>query len=485
MNPIDRIVHFLNPVAGSRRIMARARAATIMNYDAASRGRRTYGWKAPGTSADAAAYGSRQRLRNLSRDMIRNRPYAARGRDVVVANVVGEGIVPTVTAADEATKRMVEELIAAHLLTPSVDALGEYDLYEMQSIVMSTVFSDGEVLLRRRVRNMRYEPGLALPFRVELLEVDQLDTTVQSWGQNLVEEGVEYGPTGAVEAYHILPEHPGAVRHRRRQESTRVHWSDIIHVRKFDRPGQLRGVPWLAPAMMTLGEISDYQEAQILKQKMAALLAVVVEWDSGSTRPAGAGAGLEELEPGAMVELPEGAKAKFTDPPTVEGYDEFMRRGLSAVATALGVTYESLAGDLKDVNFSSARMGRNEMDRLVRMWQRNLMIGQLGAGLERWFRDGLRMRGLGNLTFGLGWTPPRRILIDPTREIPAMIEEMEAGLSSRQRTQRELGRDPDTIRAERVEDEKKDRDAGLAPVAPAARAYGNLNKGNDDAEDRQ
>ncbi|ULB10730.1 phage portal protein [Cereibacter azotoformans] len=485
MNPLDRLVLFFSPEAGARRVAARARAATLMNYDAASRGRRTYGWKAPGTAADAAAYGSRQRLRNLSRDMIRNRPYAARGRDVVVANVVGEGIVPSVTAADEATKRQIEALIAAHLLTPAVDALGEYDLYEIQSIVMSAVFSDGEVLLRRRVRNMRYEPGLALPFQVELLEVDQLDTTVQSWGQNLVEEGVEYGPTGAVEAYHILPEHPGAVRHRRRQESTRVHWSDIIHVRRFDRPGQLRGVPWLAPAMMTLGELSDYQEAQILKQRMASLLAGVVKYEDPEMRPKDVSAGLEDLGPGALVHLPAGADVSWTDPPSVEGYDEFMRRGLSAVAVALGVTYESLAGDLKNVNFSSARMGRNEMDRLVRMWQRNLMIGQLGAGLERWFRDGLRMRGLGNLAFGLGWTPPRRILIDPTREIPAMIEEMDAGLSSRQRTQRELGRDPDTIRAERVEDEKKDREAGLAPVAPAPQANRNQNEGNDDAEDRQ
>lgn len=466
MNPIDSVVHFFSPAAGEQRIKARARAAAVMNYDAASRGRRTYGWKAPGSSADAAAFGSRARMRNLSRDMIRNRPYAARGKDVVVANVVGEGIVPSLQAEDAEGLKKIEDLMQRHLLTPAADSLGEYDLYEMQSIVMQAVFSDGEVLIRRRWRNTRFEPGLPLPYQVELLEVDQMDETVQNYGENLVIEGVEYGPTGAIEAYHIKDQHPGAVRWRKTPKTTRVHWSDILHIRRFDRPGQLRGVPWLAPVMMTLGELSDYQEAQILKQKMAALMAAIIEWQDSTHRPKDLGNGLEDLAPGAMVHMPTGATAKFTDPPKVDGYDEFMRRGLAAVAVGLGITYESLAGDLKGVNFSSGRMGRMEMDRLVRMWQRNLMIGQFGAGIERWFRDGLRLAGHGAVQFSMIWTPPRRILVDPTKEIPAMIEEVEAGLNSRQRVQRELGRDPATIRREREEDDKADRKAGLAPIVP-------------------
>ena len=480
MNPIDRVVHFFNPVAGARRVMARAKATTVMNYDAASRGRRTYGWKAPGSSADAAAFGARARLRNLSRDMIRNRPYAARGRDVVVANVVGEGIVPSISAKDEATKAKVGEYLARHLLTPDIDAMGEYDLLEMQCIVMSTVFSDGEVLLRRRPRDPRFSGGLALGYQVEVIEVDQLDQTIQSNGSNLVIEGIEYGPTGSIEAYHLLQEHPGAVQPRKAPATTRVPWQDIIHVRRFDRAG-LRGVPWLAPVMMTLGELSDYQEAQILKQKMAALMAAVIEYEDGAKRPANAGDGLEDLAPGAMVHLPEGAKASFTTPPTVDGYDEFMRRGLAAVAVGIGITYEALAGDLKGVNFSSGRMGRMEMDRLVRMWQRNLMIHQFCAGMERWFREGLRLKGLGALQFEMTWTPPRRILVDPTKEIPAMIAEIDAGLNSRQRTQRELGRDPDTIRRERIEDQAWDQEAERALTGAKAAVPATKTKGGDDA----
>ena len=464
MNILDSTISFFAPQAGLARIMARAQARAVMNYDGATKGRRAFGWKAPATSADAAAYGSRARLRQLSRDMVRNRPYAARAKDVIVANVVGEGLQPSIRSASDNAKAVAQDLMERHLLTNAIDAMGEYDVLEMQQICMAAVFTDGEVLLRRRMRSPVYDRHLPLGYQVELLEVDCLDTTVQSWGDNLVEEGVEYGPTGAIEAYHLFNEHPGAVRHRRALQSTRVHWSDVIHIRRFDRPGQLRGVPWLAPVMMTLGELADYQEAQILKQKMSALLALAIKFGSGSARPAAAGAGLEELAPGAIVELPEGAEPHVIQPPTVVGYDEFMGRGLRTIASGIGVTYEALTADLRGVNFSGGRMGRNEMDRLVRMWQRGLMVMQFGMGMERWFREGLALAGHGGLPFRMDWTPPRRILIDPTKEVPAMIEEIDAGLASRQGVQRELGRDPDRIRSERRQDLDLDKAAGLPPL---------------------
>lgn len=460
MNPLDRIVLFFSPEGGERRLRARTRVSQLMNYDAASRGRRTFGWKAPGTAADAAAYGSRARLRNLSRDMIRNRPYAARAKEVVVANVVGTGVVPSVKAGDDRSKKLAQRVVDEFMLTPSVDAYGEADLYDLQMIVMGTVFADGEILARRRMRDPRYEPGLLLPFQIELLEADQLDLTITSYGQNQVIEGIEYSPIGAVEAYHILSEHPGAVQKLMKRVSTRVHWKDIIHVRRFDRPGQIRGVPWLAPVMMTLGELSDYQEAQILKQKMSALLAGIV---TGVSPPEGSKV-LSDLAPGALAFAPEDASVEWTQPPVVDGYDDFMRRNLASVAVGVGITYEALSGDLKGVNFSSGRMGRMEMDRLIKKWQSSLMIGQFCRGVERWVREAMALSPdfRAAKDFSFDWTAPRRILVDPTKEIPAMIEEMNAGLSSRQRQQRELGYDPGVIRRERAEDAEGDRLANAA-----------------------
>ncbi|MBL8560893.1 MAG: phage portal protein [Gemmobacter sp.] len=470
---IDALVTEVAPDAGRRRVLARNAAKVAMNYDAASRGRRTYGWKSPATDGDAAALGARARLRQLSRDMIRNRPYAARAREVVVSNVVGTGIVPSVVHDDPEMQARIWAVLEQHLLTPPLDARGELDLYAMQEVVMGTVFTDGEILARRRIRRGKYARDLPLGFQIELLEADHLDETVTSWGENEVIEGVEYSPIGDIEAYHLFDEHPGAARMRGlRLKSRRVPWQDVLHIRRLDRPGRLRGVPWLAPVMMTLGEISDYQEAQILKQKMAALMAAIVT-TSGEGGAKDRLRGLEALEPGAIVGVPDGTSVNFTTPPRVDDYQPFMREALGAIAMGVGITRESLTGDLSGVNFSSGRMGRMEMDRNVERWQR-MVIAQFCMGVGRWIGDAWPLQRVEpGEKLKLAHTAPRRPLIDPNDEIDAFLKQIEGGVNSRQNVQRTLGLDPERIRRERAEDAQKDADERLPPTAaanlPAAR----------------
>ncbi|MBL3596215.1 phage portal protein [Rhodovulum sulfidophilum] len=454
MGWLDRAILSLAPQAGLARIQARARAQVLMNYDAASKGRRTYGWKAPATAADAAG-ASRAQLRQLSRDMIRNRSLAARGQAVVTGNVVGTGIMPSVRMEGDADGTAAMELIRAHLLSPAIDVYGVHALPGLQWQVMNAVFSDGEVLVRRRARNLAFEPGLGLPFQIQVMEADHLDTTITSHGRNEVIEGIEYGPTGRAEAYHVFEQHPGAT-HRitaGRFRSTRVPARQILHVRRTERPGQMRGIPWLAPVMMTVGELSDYQEAQILKQRIASLLAFFVE--ASADGEVYAGAEIERLEPGAVIGLKEGQKVTPSEPPPLDGYAEFMREGVRAIATGLGLTYESF-GDLTGVNFSSGRMGRIEMDRFIQVWQQQIMIGQFCGGVGRWTLEAWQVAGasagLPPAPRALEWTAPRRPMIDPGKEIDAAVKEIGAGLNSRQRKQREMGLDPDVIARERAED---------------------------------
>jgi lambda family phage portal protein len=440
-----------------------------MNYDAASKGRRTYGWKAPGTAADSAAGANRARLRNLSRDMIRNRSLAARGQAVVTGNVVGTGIMPSVRMADGDDATAAMEVIRDHLLTPAIDVYGVNALPGIQTQIMNTVFADGEVLVRRRMRDLRFEPGLQLPFQVQVLEVDHLDETIFTNGQNEVIDGIEYGPTGKAVAYHLFDQHPGDNRRitSGRFTSTRVPAQQILHIRRLDRPGQMRGVPWLAPVMMTLGELSDYQEAQILKQRIAALLAFFVE--AGEDGAVYDGKDLAEIGPGSVVGLQAGQKMVASQPPTVDGYPDFMREGIRTIATGLGLTYESF-GDLTGVNFSSGRMGRMEMDRFIQVWQQQIIIGELCNGIAGWTLDTWPLvqisRGLPAAPKALEWTAPRRPLIDPSKEIGAAIEEIDAGLNSRQRKQREMGLDPDVIARERAEDAARD---AVLPQRPGPR----------------
>lgn len=486
MNWLDGFWLALAPQRGLRRIKARSTARAIMNYDAASRGRRSWGWKAPGTSADSAAGASRARLRNLSRDMIRNRALAARGRDVVTGNVVGTGILPSVRmdAPDQERSEQAMDVLRDHLLSPDIDAYGVNDLRGLQTQVMNAVFTDGEVLVRRRLRDPRLDPDLRLPFQLQVIEVDHLDETKTHHGGNEVIEGIEYGPTGRAVAYHLFDRHPGDTRwaRRGRETSRRVPAAQVLHIRRTDRPGQMRGVPWLAPVMMTLGELSDYQEAQILKQRIGALLAFFVE--ASEDGDVYAGAELAEVQPGAVVGLKSGQKVTPSQPPKVDGYQEFMNQGIRTIATGLGLTYESF-GDLRGVNFSSGRMGRMEMDRFIQAWQQQLIIGQFCAGVARWTLDVWRLmrlsRQLPPVPREIAWTAQRRPLIDPAKEIGAAIDEIGAGLTSLQRKQREMGYDPDVIARERGEDAERLR--GLPPPPAAPRDPGPEAAADDDVDD--
>lgn len=475
-NVIDRMIGFVAPEAGLRRVRARAAASLIkktdrMNYDAASKGRRTYGWKAPGTDADHAAYAQREQLRNLSRDMIRNRALAARAQMVVSGAVVGSGIIPSIRDGDmpDDQKMAAEKLLASHLGTPAIDAMGEHNMAGLQLVAMNAVFQDGEVLIRQRIREGVFARTLPLALQIEVLEVDWLNRNIFKNGTNDVIEGVEYGPIGDVVAYHFYDRHPGSVIPAR-LTSTRWLASQVLHIRRMDRPGQTRGVPWLAPVMMTLGEISDYQEAEILKQRMAALVAGVI---TASTDGAKADTtALANLEPGALVQVPEGSEVSWTDPPQVNSYAEFLRQSIATIATGIGVTYESLSGDLSRVNFSSAQLGHMVMDRNVEIWQA-MVINQLCRGIERWLLPVWALdKKLPSPPPALDWTAPRRPMINPRNDVPAAIALVEAGLISRQRQQRQMGVDPDQTRRERAEDMKKDEQAGLPPIAPSS---GNIN----------
>lgn len=445
---LDRAVLAVAPMRGLGRIQAKAKANILMNYDAGGMGRRVKGIRAPATDADAASLGSRRVLRQRSRDLIRNAPFAKRAQSVVTNNVVGAGIAPSITGGNSAAAEAAAKVVLPFLQSTEIDAHRAMNFATMQSVVANSLFESGEVLALRRTRN---DPAATLPLAVEILEIDHLDSTVQSAGENEVIDGIEYDASGIVVAYHIFEQHPGSASRKLKLQSKRVPASDVLHIRRIDRPGQMRGVPWLAPVMLTLTEMRDYQEAQILKQKISALLAGVVEaGDEGV--PAGA-SGLDALAPGAFVYTEAGQKVQFTNPPKVDDYDVVMRLGLWAVAMGIGITGESLSGDLSNVNFSSMRAGRLEMDKNVETWQEQILIAQFCAGVGRWVLDAYRLKAKTRQSpLQMAWTAQRRALIDPTKEIPAIIKKVNAGLSSLSREQRAMGLDPDTIARERAED---------------------------------
>jgi capsid protein len=92
LNLLDRIVGAVAPERGLRRAAARARMDRVSAYAAGKPSLRTKQWQAPGTGPNAEIAPFLATLRQRSRQMVRDNPYAARAVTILAAHQVGYGI---------------------------------------------------------------------------------------------------------------------------------------------------------------------------------------------------------------------------------------------------------------------------------------------------------------------------------------------------------------------------------------------------------
>ena len=87
-------------------------------------------------------------------------------------------------------------------------------------------------------------------------------------------------PKGRRTAYYFYKEHPGErLFFPNYLDLIRVPADEVMHLFRPLRPGQLRGVPWLANALVRLWELDQYDDAELLRKKFAQCVA-----EHGSTR---------------------------------------------------------------------------------------------------------------------------------------------------------------------------------------------------------
>lgn len=433
------------------------------HYQGAGRSARGRDFRINRTDAVEAARADRDRLSWIGRDMYRNNPRVKRIRRQLVNNVVGTGIRPSIRwlgeDQDDPRKKRLEDLFKRHCMTRAFDADGKRNILGMQGLSFGSTVQDGEILLRRRFR--RPSDGLPLNFQVQAMEADYLNRQIDGdlSSGNYAIEGIEFNPIGQRVAYHLFKEHPGG-RKGGMPATTRVDARNIIHLFDGERAGQVRGVSWFAPVITLLHELQKYQDGQVKRQEIAALFAGILKGGSGSAEELEADIGV--LEAGSILQIGDDETLDFTDPPTVEGYEPFMRVTDRVIAAAMGITYEALTGDYSNVNFSSARMGRNDVDPNTRDWQDNLMIIQCCEPLGEWIAEGIEdVADIPTDLWEMGWTPPVRPVIDPSKEYKANETAIKSGQKSRHQVIREGGGDPEKVDAEIIEERRAAAKEGI------------------------
>lgn len=429
----------------------------LSEFEAAKETRRTSGWWASNSGPNSDLRQAWYWLVKRHQDLADNDAYASRAIGVIVNNWIGDGIMSTPQGGTRrynlAWKRWCD--------SPESDFYGIHDWYGNQAVGARTTAVRGAVLIRKRVNPELFDRYGMVPLQVQMLEPDWLDFNKDNGIDILF--GQQFDSTGRLQGYWIRDRHPGEMILGAgiKVQSTFVPKEEIsLH---FDsrRAGQRMGLPFGTAAILTLRDMGDIRAAQQMKDKIAACFFGVVTDMDGEQDPTKTGIAFDTIEPGAVEHLPPGRDFRAFSPPSSGDFVSTHREYAHAVAAAYEITYESMTGDLSNVNYSSFRGGWLEFSRRIAYLRGKVSVPGMLAPVCRWHDELAGMVGL--LKGPLEWThtPPRREMIDPTREIPALISAVRAGIMSLSEVQRSFGYVPEEIIAELATDMQRAKDAGL------------------------
>jgi len=464
LNAFERTLATISPAWAYRRFAYRsALEIAARGYAAADANRKTGDWYAPTTSANAEIGQGATRIRARVHDLVRNNPYAAVVPRRLSAKVWGRGIKPSLNIGDIDDPRRQVAMDTWLRFVEHSDPEGQLDFYGQGNVLARTLFEGGEALVRFLPRPASFD--LPVPLQLEILEGEQLDgmknEALKDGG--VIIQGVEFDSAGRRVAYWIFPEHPGdaitSFTKRLGFASERVPADQIRHVFEPLRAKQARGVSVFTPIVIKLKNVDDYDDAEAQRKRIASCFAAFVKRPGGmatsplakTTTKDASGNRIEKIPAGLIQYLNPEEDVSFSDPPEAEGYVDYIKAQLRAVAVGCGVTYSMLSGDLKDVNFSSTRVGQIDFDECVDQWQWLMVIPQFCVPI--WRRVGQIAAGFGirSVTdpWNAHWTPPGRRFIDPKNDVEAAREAVRSGSKNFYEVIAATGEDPEAFLLER------------------------------------
>ena len=422
-------------------------------FAAARADRLTSGWTASTTSADAESVSSLVRLRNRSRQMVRDNAHAKHAREIVKTNVIGHGI-GLQAGVKNSRGRSLDEFntpieLAWHewCRAENCHIGGSLHFSDMERLLVGEVFEAGDVF----VRIHRSGTG-AVPLSLEVIEAERLadEWEAPSYGGNLVRQGVEVDNYHRPVAYWMHEFHPGDPRRPLVQDRLiRVPASDIIHLRILDRWPQVRGVPWMHAALSRLNQLGEFQDAAVVAARIGAEKVMVLEEnpdgglaDSLSDGQVNDGTLTWNSGKGQIDILPTGTKVADWSPEYPNtNFDPFVRSALRDIAAAFGVSYESLSRDYSQSNYSSSRMGllddrdlwrtlqqwfiRNFRERLHRAWLEAAVLSRAipEVPVSAYVGNVRQFEACSFKPRGWSW-------VDPTKEVQAYKDAVRCGFTT-------------------------------------------------------
>jgi len=431
-------------------------------------------------------------LRSRSADQAINSPMGSAAIKTSSMHTIGAGLrlFPRLRykslglTADEArewTRKTAQEfdLWASSVLC---DITKRNNFYDMQDIAYTGYLTDGDAFAMFRHKAGTHDMPYSL--RIQLIEANRVSNPDQFGAlpyavdiqapdsNNRIINGVEIDADGAVTAYWVSNRVPwDTIDSYKEAEWTRVKAfgsrsgrPNILQVCHDTRPEQYRGVPYLAPVIETLKEVSRYTTAELtaaIIRSFFALFFVQQENTKDLNAILGEAIGTnndqeEELDlneyaltAGTMNALPKGVDVKAVNATgTASTFDVFVGHLIKQIGAAIGVPYEVLTKHFSS-SYSASRaalLQAWEEFKLRRTWfsrdfcqpvyeawlAEAIALGRVEA--PGFFEDPAKRAAWCNAE----WYGPTMSILDPVKDVNGSNLRVYNGLSTREKEAAEM-----------------------------------------------
>ncbi|MCB4365411.1 phage portal protein [Hydrogenophaga taeniospiralis] len=291
-NLLDKAIAYFNPKLAQRRQHAREVLALSGGYTGARVDRAALAnWRTSAGSPNTDIIGDLPMLRSRSRDQMRNAPIALGALNITASHSVGTGLScnPAINAAilglsDEAAeawqlKTRARFEVWARSKACTLDR--RQDFYQLQGLDYRSTKESGDSFVLTPLMERDGQRMLVL----QLIEADRVCNPDRKADTETLVDGIELSPeTGEAVAVHVAKHHPGdrLVKNtweRREVRGANTGRRNVLHSYKLLRPGQVRGVPWIAPILEPLKQLSQYTDAELKAAVDSAVTSFFTEMD--------------------------------------------------------------------------------------------------------------------------------------------------------------------------------------------------------------
>lgn len=467
---IDRFVLALSPERGAKRIATRyllkasqERAERIQHKlpkNASHEGARTDRlrgdrWLGSKLSPDSDLEDDLETLRERCRELYTNDSIGG-AIESRVTHVVGSGMKfqSRVSATDlgiseNAAKQLakqIERLVCK--VSKRIDRDRVRPLWMIQRQIERNVANDGEAFV---VMSDIGHADMPIPFCVEVIDADRVETPPDKVGDKRVRLGIEKDARGVIVAYHVRKSHPGDTVDSD-VNFERIPAARMIHVFEQNSAGQSRGKPWLHRVMNRIRDARDLDEATIISAQVQACFSAFIKntvtpgataaLNASNGTPNSRGQLIQELEPATVKYLDDGQEPVFAQPSQPgDTYGPFMQWTYQRIAAGLNWAYQLISKDWSGLSFAGGRLVLSEVKIDTRTRQQMLIDLAMCRIAERIIDEGVILGVLpidprayeadADLYRAHSWTPQAwAYAINPGEEVKANQQLLDGNMAT-------------------------------------------------------